>query len=168
MPEADFLIAGPIGYGISGHNIDGRDFPNNVSFPGLVDRPDVPAFLARLDVGIIPYLINEYTSGVFPMKVFEYLAAGLPVVATELPSLVGQVREVSFARTPEAFVESLRSALRDGDERARRRRTTYAQAHSWEHRIEEAACLLRRFAPSSDVTPPASMTSFTRYETQDA
>jgi glycosyltransferase involved in cell wall biosynthesis len=149
LPSVDFVIAGPIGYGISGHGIDRRDFPENVSFPGLIARADVPSFLSQLDVGIIPYLINDYTGGVFPMKVFEYLAAGLPVVATELPSLVGEVAEIAFAATAEAFVESLRRALLDGDEPARRRRVAYAQSYSWERRVEDAIRLLNRFAPAS-------------------
>jgi glycosyltransferase involved in cell wall biosynthesis len=167
MPETDFLVAGPIGYGISGHHIDGRHFPNNVTFPGLVSRRDVPAFLAQLDVGIIPYLINDYTSGVFPMKVFEYLAAGLPVVGTELPSLVGEVREVAYAPTPEAFVESLRSALEDRSEQSRRRRIGYAQAHSWERRIDEAASLLGRFAPTPDFTPLSSIRPLATCQTRN-
>jgi glycosyltransferase involved in cell wall biosynthesis len=149
LPSVDFVIAGPVNYGVSGHRVDPTDFPENVSFPGLVGRSEVPAFLSGLDVGIIPYLINDYTAGVFPMKVYEYLAAGLPVVATELPSLVGEVAEVGFAATPEGFAEALRSALLDQDEVARARRIAYARSNSWEHRVEEALCLLNRFAPGA-------------------
>jgi len=146
LPSVDFVIAGPIGYGIARHDIDPKAFPKNVTFPGLITRGDVPAFLSQLDVGIIPYLINDYTTGVFPMKVFEYLAAGLPVVATELPSLVGEVAEIAFAPTPEAFVASLRTAILDHDEAARHRRAAYAESYSWERRVEDAMSLLNRFA----------------------
>jgi glycosyltransferase involved in cell wall biosynthesis len=146
MPHVDFVIAGPIGYGISGHGVDPEEFPANVSFPGLISRTDIPSFLSQLDVGIIPYLINDYTAGVFPMKVFEYLGAGLPVVATPLPSLVGEVAEVDFAATPEAFLDSLRTAVLDNDCSARQRRTKYALSHSWENRVEEALGLLSRYS----------------------
>lgn len=58
-----------------------------VEYLGVLSQEVMAAELGRSWVGIIPYQANEYTSGVFPMKVYEYLSAGLPVVATPIPSL---------------------------------------------------------------------------------
>lgn len=68
----------------------------NIHLLGHRDHRDLPAALRGADVGLIPYAINELTSSIFPMKVYEYLAAGLPVIATPLPSLAG-VAEVETA-----------------------------------------------------------------------
>ena len=50
-----------------------------------------PAELAHLyrqcTVGLIPYVVNDYTQGVSPLKTYEYLAAGLCVVSTGVPSV---------------------------------------------------------------------------------
>jgi glycosyltransferase involved in cell wall biosynthesis len=56
----------------------------NTNFLGHVGYDDLPSYVAGLDVGLLPTLLNQYTRSMFPMKYFEYLASGLPVVATPL------------------------------------------------------------------------------------
>ncbi len=63
-----------------------KTYPN-VHCLGHVAYDQIPAILAGFDIAILPTLMNDYTRSMFPMKFFEYLAAGLPVVATPLPSL---------------------------------------------------------------------------------
>jgi glycosyltransferase involved in cell wall biosynthesis len=60
-----------------------------VEFTGSVDPAAIPPLLHRMDVAVAPYprIDGFYFS---PLKVYEYLAAGLPVVGSD----VGQVREV--------------------------------------------------------------------------
>jgi glycosyltransferase involved in cell wall biosynthesis len=134
------VLAGPVGLGLRDSTLDAAAMPPNVELPGLVTRDRLPAFVAGLDVGIIPYRQNRYTRGVFPMKVFEYLGAGLPVVSTSLPSLVGEVEHVAFADDAEGFVAAIEAALADPAGAADRR--DYAAGFSWERRTEEALELL--------------------------
>ena len=61
----------------------------NVHLLGLRAYDALPDVLRGADAALIPYSLNELTASIFPMKVYEYLAAGLPVVATPLPSLRG-------------------------------------------------------------------------------
>ncbi|PDV97325.1 glycosyltransferase family 4 protein [Candidatus Chloroploca asiatica] len=60
-----------------------------VEFTGAVSPEAIPGLLARMDVATAPYPSRErcYFS---PLKLFEYLAAGLPVVASQ----VGQVADI--------------------------------------------------------------------------
>lgn len=78
-----------------------------VTYLGTLNQQDMAAEIGKSWIGIIPYHLNQYTTGVFPMKVYEYLAAGLPVVATELPSLSGRAISGVTLATPEAFADQV-------------------------------------------------------------
>jgi glycosyltransferase involved in cell wall biosynthesis len=81
-----------------------------VTYLGTLNQQEMAAEIGKSWIGIIPYHLNQYTTGVFPMKVYEYLAAGLPVVATELPSLSGRaIPGVSLA-TPDVFADQVARA----------------------------------------------------------
>ena len=62
--------------------------PGRVTFAGQVDPPRVPALLRDADVLVLPNppsrMSAAYTS---PLKLFEYMAAGRPIVGSDLPSL---------------------------------------------------------------------------------
>jgi len=116
----------------------GRAMPPNVLSRGYVGRDELPDVVAGFSVGIIPYALTSYSRGVFPMKVFEYLAAGLPVVSTPLPSLVGQVDHVSFASDADGFARSIATAHESDTVARRAARTAYAAEFSWERRTSQA------------------------------
>lgn len=143
LPEWRFELVGPMGLGLAASTFSSERFPRNVSIIPPVKARELPETLSRFTVGIIPYARNAYTASVFPLKVFEYLAAGLPVVSTSLPSLVGEVNHVAFADEPGAFATALRRASRSTSEE-RRLRIEYARGFSWARRTEEALGLLER------------------------
>jgi glycosyltransferase involved in cell wall biosynthesis len=66
-------------------------FSDRVFFRGYLAPPDLPAEREKAEVVVIPHAesrtAREFTS---PLKLFEALAAGRPIVATDLPS----VREI--------------------------------------------------------------------------
>ncbi|WP_125038230.1 glycosyltransferase [Nocardioides sp. LS1] len=125
------------------------------AFDALLARPDVqwtgprafedlPALLAHADVGIVPYTHSPFNEGSFPLKTLEYLAAGLPVVATDLPAIRWLAsphvevadRAADFGRT----VARRASQPRDTEAACLRRR--FAAGHSWQHRAVEFAEVL--------------------------
>ena len=63
-----------------------------IDFVGEVAHDEVPAHLARADVGLAPFSPAAFSAlqlGWFwsPIKIFEYLAAGLPVVTSDVEEL---------------------------------------------------------------------------------
>ncbi len=55
---------------------------------GAVPADAVPRYLSALDVGVVPLPdVPEYAYYNSPLKLFEYMAAGLAIVASDLPSL---------------------------------------------------------------------------------
>jgi glycosyltransferase involved in cell wall biosynthesis len=75
------------------------------------------------------------------MKVYEYLAAGLPVVATPLPSLTG-IDAVARAADAAGIAALLDESLAEDTPERRAKRSRAAGAHSWEARIEQIAAAI--------------------------
>lgn len=141
-PDWTFELVGPIGLGLGRTSIRAEDFPANVRLIGAVERSCLPARLSAWAAALVPYVVNAYTRSVFPMKVFEYLAAGLPTVSTPLPSLVGEVNEVTFADGLDGFERAITQELASDSSERRRERMAYASSHSWQARRDEALDLL--------------------------
>jgi glycosyltransferase involved in cell wall biosynthesis len=109
---------------------------------GTVTHDAVPALLATAHIGLAPYTSDG--PGYFsPFKLFEYLAAGLAVVAGDLPGVVDVVDAESAVVIPagdaDRLAEAVSALAADPARRsslARAGRATVAQHHTWKHRAE--------------------------------
>ena len=130
-PEWSFVLVGPIGIDTA----PVRDLAN-VHLVGPRPYAALPSYLAAMDVGLIPFKRNSLTHHADPIKAYEYLAAGLPVVATELPALRRLAPHVRLADTPEAFVAAIDTAVAEGRDAHRAARQAEAARHGWTARFE--------------------------------
>ncbi len=142
LPSWSFVLIGPVQPGNA--EVEALRGMPNVHFLGLKGRSTIPGYLAHLEAALIPYKINRLTEGIYPLKLHEYLAAGKPVVATPIPSLLGMGDAAYLAGDGPSFVEALRRAINEDDEGRRRRRMEMARSQSWEARTSEISRLLER------------------------
>ena len=107
---------------------------------GVVPAHEVPAALARVGAGWIPFRRTPNNARSIPLKLLEYMAAGLPVVASDFGYMADIVREAACGLLvpddhPEAHAQALAHLLTHPDEaRAmgeRGRRAVHAR-YSWE------------------------------------
>jgi glycosyltransferase involved in cell wall biosynthesis len=133
-----FALVGPIGAGDPSTDVSPLAAEPNIHLLGLRPYEALPQVLRGADAALIPYSLNELTASIFPMKVYEYLAAGLPVVATPLPSLAGVEGLVTADDAP-ATAAALDHLLAEDGPEARAERTRIAAGHSWDARIDEIA-----------------------------
>ncbi|MBA3258046.1 MAG: glycosyltransferase [Gemmatimonadales bacterium] len=97
-------------------------------------RPAMAAYHALADVLVSPRAYG----GNLPLKVFDYLAAGRPIVATDIPThrtVLAEDRAVLVAPASGAIAEGILSLLRDPERAARigRAARRYAREHlAWE------------------------------------
>ena len=134
MPDVCFQFLGPVNHPDLIPRL--RRHPN-VEFIPPKEPHELPQYMARMDVGMIPFVRNEHTYTIYPLKINEYLAAGMPVVATEFSLLSDFEGLIRLANTPEQFAQALRDALNEDEPALTQRRIQAAEANSWAHRAEE-------------------------------
>lgn len=119
----------------------------NVVLVGQQPHNKLVSYLRTFDVGIVPYLTTTETATVFPVKLNEYLAAGKPVVSTELPAVCDFNQRHNILLTapsqPDRFLGAIEQALHGPNgmsEVARRRQV--AGLSDWSERIESMCRLI--------------------------
>jgi glycosyltransferase involved in cell wall biosynthesis len=119
---------------------------DNVFLPGLTAHEHLRLYLDQFDACIIPYRMTPETTAVVPVKLMEYLAAGKPVVSTELPAVVDFDRNHHIIRFSDpgaiSFSEAIAESIDNDNARERARRREIAQLSDWEIRVEEMSKLI--------------------------
>ena len=124
-----------------------RGLPN-VRVLGQKPYATLPAYCRAFDVGLIPFRLDDLTLKANPLKLREYLAAGLPVVSSDLPEVRRYSEVVRLAAGPDGFVRAIEEALEDRSETAARARVDAMKHESWEARVEEISELIVHGVPS--------------------
>lgn len=128
--EVSFVFIGPALVPIG-------DLPANVHLIGPRPYQDLPAYLGRMDVGLLPFRLSELIECVNPVKIYEYLAMGLPVVARRYPEVAALGFELDYYETPPELARAVRAALdRKNDPRATAGRRAGVAAETWSVRAE--------------------------------
>jgi len=114
-----------------------------IHLTGPVRPEDVPGMLASMDVAAAPYPAGKFYFS--PLKLYEYMAAGLPIVASN----VGQICDViqheingllSPAGDTTALAENLKRIRLDHELRkrlGRSARTTALLKHTWDSVLDK-------------------------------
>jgi glycosyltransferase involved in cell wall biosynthesis len=113
-----------------------RELPN-VQLAG--ERPyfELPRWLSRFDVAILPFRRSPLTEATNPVKAYEIMAAGLPLVSVPLPEMVEFGDLIRLASTPAEFEREIRAELEDRDESLVEKRRAFARGQTWEERVRQ-------------------------------
>jgi glycosyltransferase involved in cell wall biosynthesis len=119
----------------------------NVHLLGRLPYAHLPAVLKGCAVGLIPFVVDEYTRHIDPVKLREYLSAGLPVVTSALPEVASIDPSCRIVRGLDDVIGAVEAALREGSPQERRRRSRAMASETWEARVEAiGAHVMRRRA----------------------
>lgn len=130
-PTASVVLVGPAQVNLPTHT-----WPANLHHLGPRPYSELPAYVQAFDVGLIPYVLNDWTRAVDPLKLLEYLAAGIPVVATDLPEVAKYAHAVRIGANPGRFLAAVSEALAEVGPDAVAARRAVAREHRWERRAE--------------------------------
>lgn len=151
-PGWSFVLIGPVGRGDPSTDVS-RLCLRNIFLLGPRPYAELPRYVKAFDACIIPFSRNASTRGSLPMKFFEYLAAGKPVVSTDLPTLA-EFRNYFYA-THDAgeFSAALQVALNE-DSASAAARIQIAQKYSWDARMIEIEKIVQDALARKKRTPP--------------
>lgn len=116
---------------------------SNVYFLGPKPASSLPSYCKGMDVCLIPYVLNEYTHHIFPLKLYEYMAAGKPMVSTDMTEMRPYEGEhLAIGRSPEDFHGAVRRVLEEDSPQRATERQAAARNESWDARVEQLSDLV--------------------------
>lgn len=131
-PEGSVVVIGKVAPDC---DVSGMKAVPNIHLLGRKPYASLPGYCRAFDVALMPFKVNELTLNANPLKVREYLAAGLPVVSTDIPE-VRKVGLCKLATSTEDFVRKVDECLAEGGGPTRERAERIFH-ESWDARVEE-------------------------------
>ena len=116
---------------------------SNVSLPGEKPYAEIPRWLEKFDVAILPFKRLPLTEATSPVKVFEILAGGKPLVSVPIPEVAPLAPLVRLASTPQEFESEIEASLAEDNPDLPARRRAFARENTWTKRLNSLAPAVR-------------------------
>ena len=154
-PDKSFVFIGPV-WKDAGKEIVSDQ--SNVYFLGRKSYQNIPKYMHKFDVGIIPHKADEFTESMNPLKLYEYLACGKPVVTTPIsglesyvcPTSQGEIsltESIEVSKTYEEFNELIQRVITEQSPESKQKRKDIAKACSWEFAVNQMMNYIRNKLP---------------------
>jgi glycosyltransferase involved in cell wall biosynthesis len=115
----------------------------NVHVRSEVRREEVVAVLRNAELTLLAHRQTALTEAMSPLKVYEYLAAGRPVLATDLGPVRHFGSRVHLAATVADFADLVDAALAQGIQNESDR-VSFIEDNAWSTRHREIFSLLEK------------------------
>lgn len=146
-PDWDFVLIGSA-FTADTHRLGGLP---NVRLVGEISYEQIPAWLARFDVAMMPFKRIPLTEATNPIKAYEILASGKPLVAVPLPEVAGLTPLVKLASNASEFESQIAAALVEINWSAAAKRRAFARENTWEKRWQSLDPAVRCAFPKASV-----------------
>lgn len=113
FPSIRMLVVGGEGRLQELRNMSARmRLEDRVVTPGNLPYGEIPHAMSAMDIGVIPFRLNEVTRNALPLKLFEYMACGVPVISQRLKPVIDSVDEnVMYASNGEEMAHAAKEIL---------------------------------------------------------
>lgn len=137
MPKVNFVLVGPI---LNSAWIKPLKKQKNIFFLKDKNYQELPSYLARFDICIIPHNVGNLENDGDPIKLYEYLAMGKPVVSTNIAGMNNFRKQITIAHSKEEFQEGIEKYLnmpeKEKNVLAQFIRKSIPPSFSWSHKAE--------------------------------
>ena len=145
-PHYSFVFIGHIGV-VDNTNMNDLPKASNIFYLGYRPFDNLPGYIKAFDVCIIPNDISSlYIRANQPMKFFEFLAAGKPIVTTNIHSLK-EFEDVAFiSKNKEDFLKNIDLALSEEPDFCRDKRLDRGKELTWHNRVNKMLQKIRKYS----------------------
>ncbi|MBD3179563.1 MAG: glycosyltransferase [Candidatus Latescibacteria bacterium] len=141
LPDVSIVLMGPLFESRRGDIERITGARNNLFYIGSKPYRQLGAYLAALDVCLIPLVMNDLMKYADPNKLYEYAAVGKPIVSMRFSEEMDRYGDfIYLSRTEDQFVDNVRTALSIGADTGRLR--DFARKSSWQARADRMAELI--------------------------
>src|SRR5690606_15357912 len=115
LPDATFVMIGPLA------KISHDDLAKapNIHYMGMRSYEELPNYLKKFDVAMMPFAMNEATRFISPTKTLEYMAAYKPIISTPVYDVVRDYSHcVHIVSTAVEFQNAVKSIMATKDKEA--------------------------------------------------
>ncbi|KAF0221841.1 MAG: hypothetical protein FD174_172 [Geobacteraceae bacterium] len=132
-PDWSLVLVGPQ-YGVDLYMRGLLTFPN-VHYVDFIPNSELPDFLSKLDVCLIPHRDTDYTRSMSPLKLYQYLASGRPIVSTKVSGVERFAEYLTMTSDRFEFVQGIENTLNCDTAEQSARRIAAARNETWDKRI---------------------------------
>ncbi len=114
----------------------------NVKHIDQISPDELATYAANFDVGIIPFLQNDFNKMCNPIKLKEYLALAYPSVVMALPAFEEYKSLVYSSNSHQEFLDNIDKALTENDPSLIEKRRAAVSSSDWDNVAARVAKLL--------------------------
>ena len=134
-PKDLVQIVGPL------YSMPKIQLPRNIEILPPCAHEQALLYMAKFDIGLIPFKLNTLTAGVDPIKYYEYRALGLPIVSTNFGemSLRNDEPGIFLSKAPNDINELIMSAINYKSEE--KLNNSFVSANTWDGRFDSSGLM---------------------------
>ncbi len=117
----------------------------NIELRGAISYAQIPQAMSQFDVCVVPHVESAFTESLNPIKLWEYLAAGKPIVSTNLAGFRDFPALCRIASSRDDFLAACREAAQEAaSDNASQVAARQAEAsnNSWTKRVDQIVEIL--------------------------
>jgi glycosyltransferase involved in cell wall biosynthesis len=107
-PTVDFVLIGPFA------KVNPENLPSlpNIHFLGMRNYEELPNYLKRFDIAMMPFAMNDATKFISPTKTLEYMAGGKSIISTPVYDVVRDYdKHIEIVENAEQFTAAINKLI---------------------------------------------------------